>query len=121
MYCCAKCATPIARECDIESRCFQVGQGAFTERKRGYLFWRGYGQCVRVSESAGLLVGGRVNKSSASRTVVRMKLNSAHSEVRIEVASKNAATEMRSYVSHVRGGAALVSPCHGACGGMAER
>jgi len=37
-YCCKDCGTHIALESDIESRCYQVGHGGFTEKKRGYLF-----------------------------------------------------------------------------------
>lgn len=37
-YSCKDCGTHIAIESDIESRCYQVGQGSFAEKKRGYLF-----------------------------------------------------------------------------------
>ena len=37
-YSCKDCGTHIAIESDIESRCYQVGQGAFNEKKRGFLF-----------------------------------------------------------------------------------
>lgn len=35
---CKECGTDIALKEDIESKCYQVGQGQFTEKKRGYLF-----------------------------------------------------------------------------------
>lgn len=35
---CKECGTDIAVKEDIESKCYQVGQGQFTEKKRGYLF-----------------------------------------------------------------------------------
>jgi len=35
---CKECGTDIALKGDIESKCYQVGQGQFTEKKRGYLF-----------------------------------------------------------------------------------
>lgn len=41
-YSCKECGTHIALEKDIESRCYQVGQGTFTEKKRGYLFKTGF-------------------------------------------------------------------------------
>eukprot|EP01084_Bolivina_argentea_P312171 540445_1 len=37
-YACKECGTDIALKEDIESKCYQVGQGQFTEKKRGYLF-----------------------------------------------------------------------------------
>ena len=37
-YCCGECGTDIGLHSDIESQCYQVGQGAFTEKKRGFLF-----------------------------------------------------------------------------------
>jgi len=37
-FSCKECGTDIALKCDIESKCYQVGQGTFTEKKRGYLF-----------------------------------------------------------------------------------
>ncbi|ETN97560.1 fad NAD binding oxidoreductase [Reticulomyxa filosa] len=37
-YACKNCGTHISLEGDIASRNYQVGQGAFTEKKRGYLF-----------------------------------------------------------------------------------
>lgn len=37
-YSCKECDTHIAIEGEIESRCYQVGQGTFSEKKRGYLF-----------------------------------------------------------------------------------
>jgi hypothetical protein len=40
-YSCKKCGTHIGLEQDVESRCYQVGQGQFTEKKRGYLFANG--------------------------------------------------------------------------------
>jgi len=42
VYCCKDCGTHIALEPDVESRCYQVGQGAFSEKKRGYLFKNAY-------------------------------------------------------------------------------
>jgi len=41
-YCCKDCGTHIALESDVESRCYQVGQGAFSEKKRGFLFKNAY-------------------------------------------------------------------------------
>jgi len=41
-YCCKDCGTHIALESDVESRCYQVGQGSFSEKKRGYLFKNAY-------------------------------------------------------------------------------
>lgn len=38
IYSCKKCGTHISKEANIESKAFQVGQGPFTEAKRGYLF-----------------------------------------------------------------------------------
>jgi len=38
IYSCKKCGTHISKEDSIESKAFQVGQGRFTESKRGYLF-----------------------------------------------------------------------------------
>jgi len=37
-FACKECNTDIALKEDIESKCYQVGQGQFTEKKRGYLF-----------------------------------------------------------------------------------
>merc|ERR1712087_448797 len=37
-FSCKECGTDIALKGDIESKCYQVGQGTFTEKKRGYLF-----------------------------------------------------------------------------------
>eukprot|EP00485_Elphidium_margaritaceum_P001568 CAMPEP_0202687656 /NCGR_PEP_ID=MMETSP1385-20130828/3318_1 /ASSEMBLY_ACC=CAM_ASM_000861 /TAXON_ID=933848 /ORGANISM="Elphidium margaritaceum" /LENGTH=282 /DNA_ID=CAMNT_0049342489 /DNA_START=131 /DNA_END=979 /DNA_ORIENTATION=+ len=37
-YACKECGTDIGLNDDIESKCYQVGQGQFTEKKRGYLF-----------------------------------------------------------------------------------
>jgi len=37
-YACKVCDTKIALECDITNRSYQVGQGEFTEKKRGFLF-----------------------------------------------------------------------------------
>jgi len=37
-FSCKECGTDIALKEDIESKCYQVGQGTFTEKKRGYLF-----------------------------------------------------------------------------------
>lgn len=37
-YTCKQCGTHIACENDVESKCYQVGQGHFTEKKRGFLF-----------------------------------------------------------------------------------
>jgi len=37
-FTCKECETDIALKEDIESKCYQVGQGQFTEKKRGYLF-----------------------------------------------------------------------------------
>lgn len=37
-YTCKECGTHIACESDVESKCYQVGQGSFTEKKRGFLF-----------------------------------------------------------------------------------
>lgn len=37
-FSCKECNTDIALKDDIESKCYQVGQGQFTEKKRGYLF-----------------------------------------------------------------------------------
>jgi len=37
-YNCKKCDCNIGLDSNIESRCYQVGQGTFTEKKRGYLF-----------------------------------------------------------------------------------
>lgn len=37
-FACKECNTDIALKDDIESKCYQVGQGQFTEKKRGYLF-----------------------------------------------------------------------------------
>jgi len=38
VYSCKVCGTHVARETDVESKSFQVGEGPFTEAKRGYLF-----------------------------------------------------------------------------------
>merc|ERR1711971_1516267 len=35
---CKECGTDIGLKEDVESKCYQVGQGQFTEKKRGYLF-----------------------------------------------------------------------------------
>mmetsp|Transcript_17599 Transcript_17599/g.28108 ORF Transcript_17599/g.28108 Transcript_17599/m.28108 type:complete len:275 (+) Transcript_17599:151-975(+) len=37
-FACKECGTDIALKDEIESKCYQVGQGQFTEKKRGYLF-----------------------------------------------------------------------------------
>jgi len=37
-YSCKACGTHIGLESEILNRCYQVGQGPFTEEKRGYLF-----------------------------------------------------------------------------------
>jgi len=37
-FACKECNTDIGLKEDIESKCYQVGQGQFTEKKRGYLF-----------------------------------------------------------------------------------
>jgi len=37
-YACKQCGTHIGLESDVINKCYQVGQGAFTEKKRGYLF-----------------------------------------------------------------------------------
>jgi len=37
-FACKECGTDIGLKEDIESKCYQVGQGQFTEKKRGYLF-----------------------------------------------------------------------------------
>lgn len=38
IYTCRHCGTHLGLECDVESKSYQVGQGSFEERKRGYLF-----------------------------------------------------------------------------------
>lgn len=38
VYSCKVCGMHVAREIEIESKSFQVGEGPFTEAKRGYLF-----------------------------------------------------------------------------------
>jgi DNA repair exonuclease SbcCD ATPase subunit len=41
-FACKECGTHIGEEIDIESKCYQVGQGHFTEKKRGFLFTNAY-------------------------------------------------------------------------------
>lgn len=38
VYACKACGTHVSRETEVESKGFQVGEGPFTEAKRGYLF-----------------------------------------------------------------------------------
>jgi len=56
-YCCKDCGTHIALENDVESRCYQVGQGTFSEKKRGYLFKNGYNLVLGATKTENFTTG----------------------------------------------------------------
>jgi len=50
-YACKACGTHIGLENDISNRAHQVGQGPFTEQKRGYIFNTGYNLTLGVTKT----------------------------------------------------------------------
>lgn len=56
-FSCKECGTDIALKGDIESKCYQVGQGAFTEKKRGYLFSAAVNMVLGASKTENFTTG----------------------------------------------------------------
>jgi len=56
-YCCKDCGTHIALENDVESRCYQVGQGTFSEKKRGFLFKNAYNLVLGATKTETFTTG----------------------------------------------------------------
>jgi len=56
-YGCKNCNTHIALENEIINRCHQVGQGSFTEQKRGFLFSNAYNLTFGVTKTEKFTTG----------------------------------------------------------------
>eukprot|EP01083_Nonionella_stella_P000381 1095_1 len=56
-FACKECGTDIGLKDDIESKCYQVGQGQFTEKKRGYLFQNAVNTVLGSSKTENFTTG----------------------------------------------------------------
>jgi len=56
-YACKQCGTHIGLESDVNNKCYQVGQGAFTEKKRGYLFGNAVNLTLGVTKTENFSTG----------------------------------------------------------------
>jgi len=56
-FSCKECGTDIGLKDDIESKCYQVGQGQFTEKKRGYLFGNAVNMVLGATKTENFTTG----------------------------------------------------------------
>merc|ERR1719189_1592448 len=70
---CKECGTDIALKEDIESKCYQVGQGQFTEKKRGYLFKNAVNTTLGATKTENFTTGSyQISWVSCSKCATQM-------------------------------------------------
>jgi len=72
-FACKECNTDIALKEDIESKCYQVGQGQFTEKKRGYLFKNAVNTTLGATKTENFTTGSyQISWVSCSKCATQM-------------------------------------------------